>query len=255
MSQFLRDFFFSFLVNNNNYPSILDSWNKHSFLISTAELPFCSTIFLGTNKNYDHDAFCQLLHPLRRRCPYGRCLGPEQHHNHPGLRCGPDTSAFEWGACQRSGCKCGRALECTDEQLCALKSPVTVTKGPSTYTLSAVFSTQTNGVDAEMTLTQNCHITSSTQGASCSVSLGIEISGDGIATSMNTATATSFASDEIYYRPLTVTAGVDKLNRPQATQTRRMGQLLLWACSKSPYRRGELISICGFDCLIRSQGN
>ncbi|KAL1984544.1 hypothetical protein VTN96DRAFT_9044 [Rasamsonia emersonii] len=111
------------------------------------------------------------------------------------------------------------ALECTDEQLCALKSPVTVTEGPSTYTLSAVFSTQTDGVDAEMTLMQNCHITSSTQGASCSVSLGIEISGDGISTSTNTATATSFASDEIYYRPLTVTAGVDKLNRPQATQT------------------------------------
>ncbi|KAA8642002.1 hypothetical protein EYZ11_003963 [Aspergillus tanneri] len=103
--------------------------------------------------------------------------------------------------------------------VCALRSPVTITQGPSTYTMSAVYSTKTAGVKAKFTLVQDCDITSSTQGASCSVSLGMELTQRGISTSSATSAITSFSSDDIYYQPLTVTAGVSKLNAPQATKT------------------------------------
>lgn len=113
------------------------------------------------------------------------------------------------------------ALDCLSgapETECALNSPITITEGPSTFTMSAVYSTKTAGVNAKATLVQDCEITSSTQGASCSVSVGVEVSTRGLSTSTGTSTITSFASDDIYYQPMTVTAGVEKLNAPQATE-------------------------------------
>ncbi|PLB44648.1 hypothetical protein P170DRAFT_468284 [Aspergillus steynii IBT 23096] len=103
--------------------------------------------------------------------------------------------------------------------VCPLNSPITITEGPSTFTMSAVYSTKTLGVDAKATLVQDCDITSSTQRASCSVSVGIEVSTRGLSTSTGLSTVTSFASDDIYYQPMTVTAGAEKLNAPQATET------------------------------------
>ena len=104
---------------------------------------------------------------------------------------------------------------------------ITITEGPSTFTMSAVYSTKTGGVAGVMTLVQDCHITSSTRGAGCSVSVRLDGaigsgSGSGSASGPRTATSTSLQTrlreDEIYYRPLTVTAGVEKLNAPEATQ-------------------------------------
>lgn len=101
--------------------------------------------------------------------------------------------------------------------VCPLNSPITITQGPSTFTMSAVYSTKTGGLDAHATMVQDCDITSS-KSASCSVSVGVEVTVRGHSTSTGTSTITSFASDDIYYRPMTVTAGADKLNAPQATE-------------------------------------
>ncbi|KAA8649254.1 hypothetical protein EYZ11_003058 [Aspergillus tanneri] len=102
---------------------------------------------------------------------------------------------------------------------CPLPTPVTVTEGTSTYTISAIFATITKGVDIKFTFIQDCDITSSTQGASCSVSMGAKFKAGDMETSTGSSTITSLGSDDIFYMPLTVTAGADKLNAPQATQT------------------------------------
>ena len=132
------------------------------------------------------------------------------------------------------------ALQCKPDAwdaLCTVNRPnqptITITEGPSTFTMSAVYPTKTAGVRGVMTLVQDCNITSSTRGAGCSVSVrldGSSASGSGSGSGSvsarggetRTATSTSLQTrlreDEIYYRPLTVTAGVQALNAPEATQ-------------------------------------
>ncbi|KAI9929728.1 hypothetical protein ASPWEDRAFT_28422 [Aspergillus wentii DTO 134E9] len=113
------------------------------------------------------------------------------------------------------------AMQCKDNaptSLCDLDDPVTITAGPSTMTFSAVYTTKTLGVNVKLTLMNDCDVTSSTA-ASCSGSAGIYGSTLGVSRSSSTTWKTSYSSDDIYYQPLTVTAGVDKLNAPQATQT------------------------------------
>ncbi|GAD93624.1 GPI anchored cell wall protein [Paecilomyces variotii No. 5] len=112
-------------------------------------------------------------------------------------------------------------LNCVDAPsvTCALHQPLTVTEGPSTWSMSAVISTETRGVEATLTLDQKCKITSSTQLASCSESVGLQLSTEGFSTSTGTTTVTSYSSDSIYYPTMTVTGGIEQLNQPQATQT------------------------------------
>jgi hypothetical protein len=110
-------------------------------------------------------------------------------------------------------------IACTSNATdCPFPTPWTVTEGPSSWTMSAVFSTQSYGAEVWMTIAEACQITSSTQ-ASCSNSVGIAVSDGGLTTSTKTVLQTTFPSSEIYYQTLTVTGGLDKLNRPQATQT------------------------------------
>ncbi|PYI01078.1 hypothetical protein BO78DRAFT_401599, partial [Aspergillus sclerotiicarbonarius CBS 121057] len=71
---------------------------------------------------------------------------------------------------------------------CILPSPFTVTEGPSTFTMSAVYSITTEGVQEKITIIEDCVITGSTQGASCSVSFGME------ATYLGESTSTSYAT-------------------------------------------------------------
>ncbi|PYH90660.1 hypothetical protein BO71DRAFT_401991 [Aspergillus ellipticus CBS 707.79] len=109
---------------------------------------------------------------------------------------------------------CGTA---TTDTVCALHSPVTITEGPSTFTMSAVYATSTGDVEETITLVQDCAITSSTQAASCSISAGIHVTYEGMSSSTAVSTVTSLASSEIYYQPVTVTAGAEKLNQAKTT--------------------------------------
>ncbi|KAA8642616.1 hypothetical protein EYZ11_010109 [Aspergillus tanneri] len=110
-------------------------------------------------------------------------------------------------------------VKCVDDSdACELAVPATVTQGPSEFTMNAVVVTGAGGIKGTGTVQEACKITSSTQGASCSVSVGIEVSTLGVSTSTSWTTATSIDSDDITYRAVTVTADVNKLNSPQATE-------------------------------------
>lgn len=114
------------------------------------------------------------------------------------------------------------ALNCAadaTEDFCPLKTPFTYTQAASTASVSAVYSTATNGASAKMTFVEGCDITSSTQGASCSMTMIVGMSMRGVSTATTTSTTMSFGSDEILYRGLAVTAGAEKLTAPEATQT------------------------------------
>ncbi|GKZ23048.1 hypothetical protein AbraIFM66951_008979 [Aspergillus brasiliensis] len=111
------------------------------------------------------------------------------------------------------------AVSCLTTDNCILPSPFTVTAGPSTYTLSAVYSTSVEGVQEVLTIVEDCKITGVTQGASCSVSYGVEATYKGFGTSTSIATAISVASAEIGYETVSVTGGADKLNAAAATAT------------------------------------
>ncbi|KAG2421218.1 hypothetical protein HFD88_000834 [Aspergillus terreus] len=111
-------------------------------------------------------------------------------------------------------------VKCVDDSdACDLAVPATVTQGPSAFTMNAVVVTGTLGVKGTGTVQEACQITSSTQGASCSISLGLEFNTLGISTSTSWTTATSIKGDDITYRAIPVTAGVNKLNSPQATES------------------------------------
>lgn len=111
-------------------------------------------------------------------------------------------------------------VKCVDDSdVCDLAVPATVTQGPSAFTMNAVVVTGTLGVKGTGTVQEACQITSSTQGASCSISLGLEFNTLGISTSTSWTTATSIKGDDITYRAIPVTAGVNKLNSPQATES------------------------------------
>ncbi|OJJ79793.1 uncharacterized protein ASPGLDRAFT_52326 [Aspergillus glaucus CBS 516.65] len=114
------------------------------------------------------------------------------------------------------------ALNCAPNataSVCPLETPFTLTYGPSTATLNAAYATNTRGVQAKMSLLEGCDIVSSTQGASCSMSMVVGMSVRGVSTSTTTSTTTSYGSEDITYRDLAVTAGVSKLTAPEATQT------------------------------------
>lgn len=126
------------------------------------------------------------------------------------------------------------AIQCIKgDDLCRLNQPVTVTEGPSTHSMSAVFSTHTLALNGVATMIEDCIITSSTVGASCTVSLTLELTSPAptstLTGSMTAASAsvsttsrsweTSCGLHDIYYKPLTVTAGMEKLNVPTAEPT------------------------------------
>ncbi|PYH47741.1 putative GPI anchored cell wall protein [Aspergillus saccharolyticus JOP 1030-1] len=95
---------------------------------------------------------------------------------------------------------------------CALHSPVTITEGPSTFTVSAVITSTTDDAAYTVTLIEDCDITSVTQGASCSISMDYTVAYSGITTSYATSAEASLEASLMKYSPVTVTAGADKLS-------------------------------------------
>jgi hypothetical protein len=112
------------------------------------------------------------------------------------------------------------AIQCTSSNTdCPITSPWTITQGPSTFSMSVAFSTLSEGVEVELTIDENCKITSSTAGASCTNSVGFELSLDGSKTSTNTIEKPTFTAGDLSYQKLLITAGVEKFSQPQATET------------------------------------
>jgi hypothetical protein len=115
------------------------------------------------------------------------------------------------------------AVDCvTSDSNCPITTPWTIIEGPSTFDMRLAMSTESEGLQIWVTITETCKITSLTS-ASCSNSVDITGSLDGVGTSTNSAAHTTYTSDEIYYQTLTITGGVSILNQPQATQTPAAG--------------------------------
>ncbi|KAE8321014.1 hypothetical protein BDV39DRAFT_197984 [Aspergillus sergii] len=111
------------------------------------------------------------------------------------------------------------AVNCKeDSSSCPLTKPITITQGPSTFTMSAVYTMTTMGAKGTGTIVQDCDITSSTATAVCSVSFGVAAEYKGKSTSTSLATtATATGSAEVLYEPLTVTAGLGNFNKAGPT--------------------------------------
>ncbi|EAW12403.1 putative GPI anchored cell wall protein [Aspergillus clavatus NRRL 1] len=107
------------------------------------------------------------------------------------------------------------ALNCKDH--CDFIKPATITQGPSTYTVSAEFSTSRAGASEAITVVEGCDITSSTQRAYCSASFDIDISIMGNTASTSSTITTTLAPDEFNYVVVSVTAGAEKLAAPKVT--------------------------------------
>jgi hypothetical protein len=112
------------------------------------------------------------------------------------------------------------AIVCTSSNTdCPVVNPWTVTQGPSTFSMSAAWSTYSEGLEVGLTIDENCKITSSTAGATCTNSIGVEASYEGQSSSTNSIEKPTFAADEITYQTLLITGGVEKFSQPSATQT------------------------------------
>ncbi|OJJ77738.1 hypothetical protein ASPBRDRAFT_36997 [Aspergillus brasiliensis CBS 101740] len=105
---------------------------------------------------------------------------------------------------------------------CPIPSIYTITAAPSTYAEHGSFINSADGLTVTTSQSNACNITSSTQGASCSVTVGYyaTVSG-GQNSSSVVSSGTSFGQGEIWYMPVTVTAGGEKL--AGATQTSGSG--------------------------------
>lgn len=75
------------------------------------------------------------------------------------------------------------------------------------------------GVPVTITIAENCNIVSSTEAATCTGTKIISASVEGHSTATSTIVTTTYSASDIKYDALLVTAGVEKLNSPQATQT------------------------------------
>lgn len=103
------------------------------------------------------------------------------------------------------------------DPFCPLPSPVTLIEGPSTANVHFIYGTSSDSLDATVTMSQDCTITP-TVSASCKLSYDASITNRGSKTSTTETTDIAVPSSDMYFSPLTVTAGVKKLRSPQATE-------------------------------------
>jgi hypothetical protein len=94
----------------------------------------------------------------------------------------------------------------------------TLTQGPSTWVIDYTTRASIDNVDATMAIDMDCNIASSTA-ATCTLTEVVKLSADGEKTSSTASTTETFSGSQVYYDQLLITAGLDKLTSPQATET------------------------------------
>ncbi|KAH8701575.1 hypothetical protein BGW36DRAFT_371130 [Talaromyces proteolyticus] len=100
-----------------------------------------------------------------------------------------------------------------------ISGAITAIQGPSTWSGHIVAQTNILGIQAIATVQSDCTITASTKFASCAETVMLVGKADGSAVTSTMSKEISVPSSYIAYESLFITAGLDKLNRPQATQT------------------------------------
>ncbi|OKL56624.1 hypothetical protein UA08_08218 [Talaromyces atroroseus] len=111
------------------------------------------------------------------------------------------------------------ALNCIEINSECNGETITLTQGPSTWVVDYSTQLSKNNVEVTLTLDTDCNIVSSTAAATCTVTEIARVSADGESSASTFSTTETFASSQIYYDQLLITAGVDKLTSPQATKT------------------------------------
>ncbi|KAJ5736392.1 uncharacterized protein N7483_001517 [Penicillium malachiteum] len=112
------------------------------------------------------------------------------------------------------------AVDCMSDAAlsdCSINAPYTMIAGPTTLSYYKALPVDMEAYDATVTVTQDvaCSFTHSTESAVCTETEWVSYAGE----STSTTTTKSYATNDIFYIPITVTAGLDKLNSPQATET------------------------------------
>jgi hypothetical protein len=110
-------------------------------------------------------------------------------------------------------------INCRDPSNTDCVGGMTMTAGASTFHLAYATAEPVEGVEVTISYVQDCKVVSSTQAATCANTVEATASADGQKSATTSSATVTFASAEIFYDDLLITAGVDKLNSPQATQT------------------------------------
>lgn len=110
-------------------------------------------------------------------------------------------------------------VECIDTHICADQVAITMTAGPSTWGYAYTTQLELRGIPVTIITDLGCDVISSTQAATCKGTGIVSASTDGQKVDTTTYNTVTLASTEIFYDDLLITAGVDKLTSPQATQT------------------------------------
>ncbi|KAL4892312.1 hypothetical protein BDV59DRAFT_202815 [Aspergillus ambiguus] len=97
---------------------------------------------------------------------------------------------------------------------CSIDQPYTVIAGPTTVSFSQTIPIDVYGATATATQDVACSFTHSSESAKCTITAGVA-SGD---ISTTVSSTKSFATDEVFYNPVTVTGGLSLFNSPKATE-------------------------------------
>lgn len=97
---------------------------------------------------------------------------------------------------------------------CSIAAPYTVVAGPTTLSYSKGLPVVIYGQTITVTQDAQCSFTHMSESAVCTNSEHVSYSGH----STSTVITKSIPASDVFYQPLTVTAGLDKFNSPQATK-------------------------------------
>lgn len=107
---------------------------------------------------------------------------------------------------------------------CDLVNSVTIIQGAATASFDATYiatSTGSDGYDLTLTETWDCSLVSTTESASCTMSISMAGSANGGKTSSSSSATTTYTTapmNKLYYS-LTVTGGLESFTAPAATKT------------------------------------
>lgn len=97
---------------------------------------------------------------------------------------------------------------------CSIDTPYTIIAGPTTLSYSKPLPIDLGGTTVTVTQDVQCSFTHKTESAVCTNSEYVSYDGQ----STSTVTTKSVPTNDVFYKPITVTAGLSKFNSPQATE-------------------------------------
>ncbi|KAJ0415701.1 hypothetical protein BJY00DRAFT_254170 [Aspergillus carlsbadensis] len=102
---------------------------------------------------------------------------------------------------------------------CSIKDPWTITQGISTYHMNAKYTDFAGAVPLTATVDFDCSFETWSTSAACSLSYSWSGSASNTELSSSWSTHTSLETGQVTYYELEVTGGLDKFDKPEATET------------------------------------